>query len=213
MPDFTPSRHRDAINRRGEQIRWWRGDTCTCTKHVTALRNRECAFCSGLGIVYTEQEISDFKALVRDVSQSEILAPYGELKFGDVAITTMPDEIPLGEQDMIELVTRAVYREDVDNTTGTTHDNLRWKPIHSIVEVAVGDDVERVVYNPTEYTFDDDGIVWDSAPAANKTIVVKYKWIPRYIVLTGQVLHRRLVDGAVMPQRIGAKLRGLDYRE
>ena len=213
MPDFTPNRHRDAITRRGEKIRWFRGDSCTCNKQLTGLRNRECVFCGGLGIVYTEQAITDYRALVRDVSISETLAPYGKLGLGDITITTMPDEIPISEADRIELVERKVFHEDVGVCSGTTHDDLRWQPLHSIVEVAVGDADERKVYTSDEYSLDDTGITWAVAPAANKTFVIKYYAIPQYVVLTGAVLRRRTVGRIELPQRAAAKLRGLDYRE
>jgi len=213
MNDFEVAVHREFIHRRGESIRWYRSMPCACLDVMGGTHDRQCSICGGIGYRYERQNPTSDKALVRQVDEERQFRSYGQLQVGNITITTMPDELPIGEGDLIDLVERRFRHSEVINHTGLT-DAVHWQPVVELIEVrsltktyAIGDDEGQV-----GIAEDGGGIIWHCEegapvlPPAGERLTVVYGWCPRYIVMPGMVTTRRSVGGTSMPQRVAAKL-------
>jgi len=204
--DFDPEKFRELTNERGESIRWHKGIVCPCTDPMTANRNRECPLCFGVGFAYSvDAELAGFKALIRQVDERKEFAKYGQLYLGDITISTMPDELPIGENDLVDLLERRFRREEViTRGTGTT-DVLHWIPQAELISVR---SVATEYIIGTDVELDSDLLSWlDNEPATGTRLTVVYDWIPRYIVVPSMIAKRRVVNNVDMPQRVVARLK------
>jgi len=180
------------------------------------------------GLCYVEGWRIDYayRALVRQVDEQKIYARYGQLYVGDITITTMPDELPIGELDLIDLVDRPFRREEVLTQEGTLGDSipLHWIPAAKLISVRTLAkeyvvDVTAVLGGGEDEIPGGSGevLAWvppEEGPSPGDRVSVVYYWTPRYFVLPSMIATRRLVGDTQMPQRVVARLKGREeFRE
>ena len=212
--DFDVESHRDFITRRGEQVGWRLGRACPCQDPLSRLHDRSCALCGGTGRLFELQDTGDYRALIRQVDERKDFARFGQIYLGDITITTMPDEIPVGEGDWVDLVTRRFRHEEVVQADGSATTPLSWKPAAELVAVR-SLDVEYVSAVDVALASSQEALTWlGTPPALGTRLSLVYDWNPRYLVLPGMVTSRRAVDGTRMPQRVVGRLWNReDFRE
>jgi len=221
--DFSVARHRDFINRRGEAITWQKALPCSCRNPISGEYDRTHTPCGGTGYLYTPQAVSDYRALLRDVSHNQVLASFGALMLGDIICTTMPDEIAIAVGDLIVIPGRTfrtahnVVRARGNPPVDTKLDALRWTPVKSITRVwqaGHGDYTQNGVgvVDP-EYELSGDSVKWltpDGSvhnPAVDSVYSVEYAYSPTYIAIPERVSLRRPIEGVFMPQRAVLRLK------
>jgi len=215
MFDFEPEEFRRLCAELGERIGWQRAAVCACNDPVSGRRDRQCTLCGGVGYVYTQvTEASNYRALVRQVDERKEFWHAGQLYLGDVTITTMPDELPIAENDLVTLTERRFEREEVITRSDGTFDALHWTPIAELIAVRTVDR-EYTVGEGNEVVAADSGIQWlTTPPAAGTRVTAVYYWTPCYVILASMTTTRRLVGGTYLPQRVVGRLKGrADYRQ
>ena len=214
MVDFSPELHRDFITRRGEAIRWYLSKICPCRDPVSGQHDRSCDPCDGAGFLYDEQDVSDYRALVRQVDQREEFAKFGQIYVGDITLTTMPDEIAIGEGDLVDLTSRRFRHEEVVQADGGSQTKLAWTPVEELLAVSWLEATYEIGVD-VRLSTNSDALYWTGTPpAAGTRISVVYNWTPRYIVIPSMITTRRVVEGTAMPQRVVARLKNReDFRE
>lgn len=209
-PEFDLEQFREMHRERGEQIRWWKHSRCPCRSTANGTSDMNCPECHGTGNIYTEQTgIETYKALVRGVSENKQFASAGLLVMGDVQITTLPDELPLGEQDLILLPGRAIRLSQSMARSLHEFDRVNFW-IHQIDEIRD----QNTIYAPGSYTaqstVDDYRILWNPGqpqPEPGAYYALTYHHNPLYVVLPDLGTARRLVTGGALPQRVNGRLR------
>ncbi|MGD9497963.1 MAG: hypothetical protein AB7Y46_16790 [Armatimonadota bacterium] len=99
----------------GERIRWFEALPCDCRDpgDPDFGDHRSCDKCQ-YGYVYREQPLTgDERAMVTQIRREILSADLGLLQVGDLVLTTMPDQIPVGNWDRIVLVQRTVPKKEV----------------------------------------------------------------------------------------------------
>jgi len=208
--DFDTERFRAQIHAMGESIGWLRGMKCPCGDPVTGTRDRNCPLCGGVGTAYEAQDIAAYKAMVQNVTQQMAMANYGTMQVGDIVITTMPDEIPLREMDMIIIPSRSMTQEETFRHGAS--DRLRWVPVQSVAEMRT---LTTVFVETRDFSVDlvTGAITWVHPPDVGTVVSVRYESTPTYIALASSLLIRRSVGGVKMSQRITVRLKPLEYHE
>lgn len=211
--DFDVSQHRALIQRRGERLLWSRSEICPCNDPITAMHDRECTICGGVGYIYTPVDVSAFHALVRTVDERSDYLQYGTVLVGDITITTMPDEIPIMPGDLIGLPDRAFAHNEVIVASGEESDLLNWGPAAKLISARSSDGVYSISGDSPDIALSSDGshIEWLEPPLSGLRVSVSYARIPYYLVLPAMISTRRKIgsDGS-LPQRVVARLKNRD---
>jgi hypothetical protein len=214
MFDFEPEEFRRLCAELGERIGWQRAAVCACNDPVSGRRDRQCTLCGGAGYVYTQvAEASNYRALVRQVDERKEFWHAGQLYLGDVTITTMPDELPIAENDLVTLVERRFEREEVIVHGDGNFDPLHWTPVAELISVR-SVETKYVIGPEFDVEATDTGLLWQYAlPETGTRLTVVYYWTPCYVILASMTTTRRLVGGTYLPQRVVGRLKGrADYR-
>jgi hypothetical protein len=221
--DFSTTRHRDFISRRGESVAWQKALPCSCRNPISGEYDRTHSTCGGTGYLYTTQSVSDYRALLRDVSHNQVLASFGALMLGDLICTTMPDEIPVAVGDLLVIPGRTfrtahnVVRARGNPPVDTKLDALRCTPVSSITRVWDAGHGEYTqngvgVVGP-EYELSGDSVKWLTPggdvhnPARDSVYSAEYRYSPTYIAIPERLSIRRPIDGVFMPQRAVLRLK------
>jgi len=147
----------------------------------------------------------EYRALVRQVDERKEYTAAGQIYIGDITITTMPDELPIGEGDIIGLPGRRFKREEIIPASGGPTDKLHWTPAARLIDVRT---ITRGYLIGDEVMLTADALQWLNPPQAGTHVSVVYEWIPQYIVLPSMISTRRTAGGMQMPQRVVARLKG-----
>lgn len=212
VPEFHPEKFRGLIQRKGEPVRWWKAGRCPCYDPVTGGHNPQCPLCGGKSIIYTEQAVPGYRVLMQGVSEQNQYLAQGLLVAGDVIFTTMPDEIPLGEHDLVALSTRQFRHSETVVRGSGDRDKLKWSPVAAIEEIR---DMTRIYAASEDYELAQSdplaggSVLWRSGrgPERGTTYAVIYCHFPVYIVLPDVGLKRRTIGGVELPQRVYARIR------
>ncbi len=196
----------------GEPIRWFQamGD-CPCKDPTTGRWDKTHALCGGTGTLKREADVTGYRAIVTSVMSSRNFTEVGELAAGDLLCSTWPDQIPLADDDEVIVPSRS--RQDSVTITRSANSG----DVIPDVEYVVG--IEQVFGQdgPIEagYSLDVDQstgvsqIVWQATqgPGIGVRYRVRYRYTPRWEVITSPVLDRRPDPGGQrLPQRVGLKL-------
>jgi hypothetical protein len=221
--DFNVERHRDFIRRRGEPIEFWKALPCSCRNPISGEWDRSHPVCDGTGYLYTQQPVSAYRGLVRNVSLDQVLASFGSLRVGDITCTTMPDEIPIAVGDLVAVPSRTFRVTDTrvrargNPQIDSMLDPLRHERVSSIARVwdaTHGDYTQNGegVENP-EYELSGHAVKWLPPggavhnPSRDAVYSVEYYAYATYIAIPERLMSRRSVGGTAMPQRVVLRLR------
>lgn len=207
-PEHDLSAYRELIEERGEHIRWWRGSKCACYNPATGAHNTKCPVCGGSSVRYDEQDISAYKALVRSAGEHSEFVRQGLVLANDVSITTMPDEIQLGQRDIIMLAARSYRYSETIVRSDTNQDRLHIGPVSQLLEVR---DLNTQWFEGsvsfTNVDFDKAYLTWEQPPVAGHVISVTYYHSPVFVVMPDIGLVRRTVADGQLPQKVFARLK------
>ncbi len=119
--DFSPDEYRAQIQGWGHRFRWERAMRCPCVllyvdastpTHTAAAKagRPDCPECSGTGYIYVATQ--DVKALVNDASSDKrFLQAFGELAFGAVRLSLLPEHLPAWRDRFVDLDGARIYQE------------------------------------------------------------------------------------------------------
>jgi len=97
--DFNPEYFRAAVygNPLREQVRWWQAELDPAYDDTSAVTS------AALPSKYlrVERVVSAYRVVVRNSKVALKFFPFGAIKDSDILLTAMPDEIPLGDHDLI----------------------------------------------------------------------------------------------------------------
>jgi len=177
---LNPIAARQLIATQGERIRWFEALPCDCRDPGDPDYGdfATCGKCQH-GYVYRERMLPDgVKALVYRERRQFLHADWGFVGVGELYITTMPDQIPLGNFDRVVLTERAMPKKEL---VRLGEDVLREEFPLVVLTVAEGD-TEFVA--GVDYSFDEaEGrIVWlDGGARPDGAIyTVHYRYAPVY---------------------------------
>lgn len=206
MTDFTPESWRDRLDRHGETIRWLRRMRCPCVAPATKSASRTCTKCGGKGFAYSEQTVSQFRALLTEQVPRKVFTNLGQFQLGDLVCQTMPDEIPIGEHDIVIAITRLEEGDTV--LVRGTNDTL---PAHPVTELVAVEDIAANYTPEVDCTLANSQVVtWLTAgPATGTNYSVRYRYQPTYDVIEMLPHRRREVDGVRLPQAVTLRQRTL----
>lgn len=205
-PEHDLSAYRELINERGESIRWWRGARCACYNAATGAHDTKCPVCGGTSVTLAEQDVSAYKAIVRSPGERTDFMQQGILLANDVVITTMPDEIPIGQNDIISLPVRAYRYSETITASGTTRDRLHLGPVVDMFEA------KTLAARLTDAGYENDDIekgyvTWTTPPNAGTIVSVTYHHTPLFVVLPDIGTVRRTIATGTLPQKVYARLK------
>lgn len=120
--DFAPDEFRAQIQGWGHRMRWERAMRCPCNLQlvdrydptITALSRvglTGCPGCDGVGYQYAAAQT--IKALVNDPSSDQrFLQVFGEMAFGAVRLSLLPEHLPAWRDRFIDLDGARLYQEE-----------------------------------------------------------------------------------------------------
>ena len=186
---LNPVAARQLISMQGETIRWFEALPCDCRDPGDpTFGDRYCGHCQ-FGNVYRERPLpASVKALVHSERHQFLHAEWGFVSVGDLYVTTMPDEIRLGDFDRVVLVQRQVPTKEIVRRGEGASDTLMQEFPLQVLTVADGD-TEFVAGQ--DYNFDDEAgaIVWleDGQTPGGQVYTVHYLYAPVFWY-TGSVM-------------------------
>lgn len=217
-PELHPEKYRSLLQRRGEPIRWWRSERCpNYNPEIGGHTGGDCAVCKGRGRVYVEQTITGYKVSVRNVHAHKEFLRSGVLLVDDVQITSMPDEVPMGEGDLVALMVRSHRISESAVRGATDSDRVHHAPVASVDriwdatrEYVAGTDFEIV--NAWDTSSDQliASVHWldgGQAPAEGNTYTITYRFCSVYQILPDIGVQRRVIEGVSLPQLVFARMR------
>lgn len=180
---LNPCAARQLIRTQGERVRWLEALPCDCRDPSDPTTyDRNCPVCS-FGYVYRERKLPEgVKALVHSERRSFLHAEFGYVSMGDLYITTMADELPLGDFDRVVLVERSRPKKElVHRGAEGVPDPLAEEFPTAVLTVA---DAATEFVEGADWSFDAEAgaIVWlpDGARPARAVYSVHYRYAPVY---------------------------------
>lgn len=178
---LNPCAARQLLATQGERVRWLEALPCDCRDPGDPTSyDRTCKACS-FGYVYRERTLpANVKALVHSERRSFLHAEFGYMSMGDLYITTMVDELPLGDFDRVVLVERRrPKKEQVRRGSEGVADPLAEEFPVAVLAVT---DADTVFVEGVDWNFAGGGILWlpGGARPGRSVYAVHYQYAPVY---------------------------------
>lgn len=202
---LNPVACQQLISTQGERIRWLEALPCDCRDpgDPDYGDHRGCAKCQ-YGYVYRERVLGpDVRAMVTQVRREFIHRELGFLQVGELLITTMAEEVPLGNWDRVVLVERAMPKKEIVHFGD---DELAEDFPTAVLSVA---DADTEFVQAHDYRFDDVGgkIVWlGQRTPAGSIYTVHYYYAPVYWYVGAPMQTARPIRGRAMRMPQSGKL-------
>lgn len=192
-------------------LRWLRriGDCSRCGQNIGGFNRRDpsCPVCGGTGTIFREGDLpldslTEGKIIAQNAMIGRTRMPVA-LQEGDLVVTYMSGDYPLGDGDRFILPSRRQTHSERLARGAGTEDKLQYTPVYGIYYV-YGQDAE--IITGWGLSADSRSVVWDfnaGNPQAGTQYTVLYEYHPEWVIAGGSQHQRvRANTGESFPNRV-----------